>query len=83
MNEMIIDSTQTLDESARANRPNGLYETNLNLRQRGAGVCFVLEESLYQRAKINPLATAGVLIGGSVALAAWLNTRKNQRVEHF
>ncbi len=79
----MIDSMQNSGEPAKTNRPDGLYETNSNLRERGAGDRFVLEESLYQRAKINPLVTAGVLIGGSVALAAWLNSRKNQRAEHF
>ncbi len=83
MNEKIIDSMQNSGEPAKTNRPDGLYKTNSNLRERGAGDRFVLEESLYQRAKINPLVTAGVLIGGGVALAAWLNSRKNQRAEHF
>ena len=74
---------QNSGEPAKKNRPDGLYKTNSNLRERGAGGRFVLEESLYQRAKINPLVTAGILIGGGVALAARLNSRKNQRAEHF
>jgi hypothetical protein len=44
----------------------------------------VLEESLYQRAKLNPILTSAVLIGGSVALAAWLNSRSgNQSSNNF
>ena len=79
MNEMMIDSMQNSGESPKANRSDGLYETNSNLRERGAGERFVLEESLYQRAKIHPLVTAGILLGGGVAVVALLNSRTEQK----
>lgn len=79
MNELMIDSMQNSGESAKANRPDGLYETNSNLRERGAGERFVLEDSLYQRAKIHPLVTAGILLGGGVAVAALLGSRTEQK----
>lgn len=77
MNESMIDSMQNSGEPAKA-RPDGLYETNSNLRERGAADRFVLEESLYQRANIHPIVTAGVLLGGGLALAAWLNSKTGQ-----
>jgi short-subunit dehydrogenase len=75
MNEMFIDSAQNSGEPAPAVRPHGLYESNSKLNQRGAHERMVLEESPYQRAKIHPLVTAGVLLGGGVALAAWLGSK--------
>jgi hypothetical protein len=43
---------------------DGLYETNSRLRQRGAQKRFVIEDSLYQRAKLHPAVAAGILLGG-------------------
>lgn len=79
MNESMIDSMQNSGEEPRSNRPDGLYETNSNLRERGAADRFVLEESLYQRANIHPIVTAGVLLGGGLALAVWLNSKTEQK----
>lgn len=79
MNELMIDSLQNSGESVKANRPDGLYKTNSNLRERGAGDRFVLEDSLYQLAKIHPLVTAGILLGGGVAVAALLGSRTEQK----
>jgi short-subunit dehydrogenase len=75
MNEMMIDSAQNSGTSAKAHRPDGLYETNSNLRQRGAEERFVLEDSLYQRANLHPYITAGLLLGGGAALAAWIASK--------
>ncbi len=75
MNEMIINSAQNSGEAAQANRPDGLYETNSKLQQRGAKERFVFEGSIYQQAKIHPLITTGILIGGGFALAAWLGSK--------
>ncbi len=81
MNELIIDSAQNSGEPAAANRPDGLYETNSNLRERGAKDRFVLEDSLYQRAKIHPLVTAGIFLAGGAAVAAFLGSRKSKNDE--
>lgn len=76
MNESMIDSMQNAGESAKTNRPDGLYETNSKLSERGAQERFVLEESLYQQAKIHPFVSTGILLGGGIALAAFLGSRK-------
>ena len=76
MNEMIIDSAQNSGEPAKTNRPDGLYETNSKLMERGSKDRFVLEESLYQRAKIHPLVSTGILLGGGILLAGFLGSRK-------
>jgi short-subunit dehydrogenase len=79
MNEMVIDSMQNSGEPAAANRPDGLYETNSKLQERGAKARFVLEESLYQRAKLHPLAFGALAVGGVVALGAILNSRSKAK----
>ncbi len=78
MNESMIDSMQNSGRRTDSNRPDGLYETNSNLRERGAGDRFVLEESLYQRASIHPLLTAGLLVGGGLLAASLLNSKKSK-----
>jgi len=55
MNEMIIDSAQNSGEASIINRHDGLYHTNSKLRERGLSDRFVLEDSLYQRAKFTRL----------------------------
>ena len=51
------------------------------LRERGAEDRFTLEESVYQRAKVHPFVTTGVLLGGGLALAAFLGSRKSKTSE--
>lgn len=48
-----------------------LYESHSDLSERGDYDGLVLEESVYQRAKLNPLATSAILIGGA-ALTAFI-----------
>ena len=79
MNEMIINSAQNSGEPATANRPDGLYETNSKLRERGAKSRFVLEDNLYQRAKIHPLVFGALAIGGGVAAAALIGSARNRK----
>ena len=74
--ELTIDSSQNSGEPARSDRPDGLYEPNSHLKERGDGDRFVLEDSVYQRAKVHPLVTAGLLLGGGAAVAAWIGSRK-------
>ena len=78
MNEMMIDSAQNSGEPAHRNRHDGLYETNSNLRQRGEEDRFTLEESVYQRAKMHPLITTALAIGGGAAIAALLTNQKSK-----
>lgn len=72
-------STQQKASPEKGNRPDSLYETHSDLRERGDYNGFVFEESLYQRAKLNPLLTSAILIGGAAALAA-LFANKQKRV---
>jgi len=75
MNQSMIDSMQNSDEPAPPNRSDGLYDTNSRLAERGAQDRFVLEHSLYQRAKLHPALTATIAVAGGVALAAWLGSK--------
>lgn len=75
MQEKVIDSAQNSGEPSVINRHDGLHKPNSRLRERGSTERFVLEESLYQRAKIHPLLTASLLAGGGVALAALVGSR--------
>ena len=57
----------------------GLHESRSDLRERGKYEGFVFEESLYQRAKLNPVVTNALLIGGAAALTALLIQRRNNK----
>ena len=70
--EATIDTMQNKGEPAMPNRPDGLYQTNSNLRERGSEERYVMETSPYVKAQMHPLLTAGLLLGGGVALAALL-----------
>lgn len=78
MNELTIDSSQNSGEPAKANRPDGLYDTNSNLRERGDENRFTLEESVYQRAKIHPILTGALAVGGGLAAAALIYSLKSK-----
>lgn len=75
MNESMIDTMQNSGEPAAANRSDGLYDTNSRLSERGAQDRFVLEHSLYQKAKLHPAVTATLAVASGVALAAWLGSK--------
>ena len=77
MNEMLIDSMQNSGEPAKANRENGLYETNSDLRMRGAEDRFVLEHSIYQESKLHPYISTALLIGGGLGVAWLINSMKS------
>jgi short-subunit dehydrogenase len=79
-NEMMIDSMQNSGKPAKENRPDGLYDTNSNLSERGSDERFVLERSLYQEANMHPLVTTGLVVAGGIALAALLRSRYSQNV---
>ena len=77
-NESTIDSMQNSGEPSVINRRDGLHQTNSKLRERGFDDRYVMETSVYQKAKMHPLLTAGLLAGGSLAVAAFLNSRKTR-----
>ncbi|HEY0462039.1 MAG TPA: SDR family oxidoreductase [Pyrinomonadaceae bacterium] len=76
VNEMMIDSFQNSGEPARQNRSDGLYDTNSNLRERGARERYVVETSVYQESKLHPLITGALAVGAGLGIAAWLSSRK-------
>lgn len=78
LNEKMIDSMQNSGEPSVINRHDGLHQTNSKLNERGSSPRFVLEKSLYQRANIHPLLTAGLLVGGGLAVAALVASRKTK-----
>ena len=73
--EAVGESMQNSGEPSSAGRRDGLHETNSQLRERGSADRFVMETSVYQKAKIHPLLTAGLLAGGGIALAAYFGKR--------
>lgn len=70
------ESQQDSGQPRNPNRHDGLYETNSNLRERGSQERFVMEESVYQRAKIHPYLTGAIAIGAGLGLAALFGSRK-------
>jgi short-subunit dehydrogenase len=66
---------QKSEPNTRYGKDTGLAETQSDLRERGNYNGVVFEESLYHRARMNPLITGAVLLGGSLALATWLNSK--------
>lgn len=83
MNESMIDSRQNSGKKAEPNRPDGLYQTNSKLHQRGSDDRFVLENSLYQQTKLHPVMTGMLMAGGSALLAALFTTKKAGRRTGF
>ena len=73
--ELTGESQQDSGKPSDPNRPEGLYETHSDLRQRGSQDRFVMEDSLYQRAKIHPLISSVLAIGAGLGIAALLNSR--------
>jgi len=73
--ELTGESQQNSGKPSDPNRPEGLYETHSDLRERGAQERFVMEDSLYQRAKIHPVISSLLAIGAGLGIAALLNSR--------
>jgi len=74
ISEMTIDSMQNSGRPAMPNRPDGLHSTNSQLRERGNEDRYVVETSPYVTAKMHPLLTAGLAVGGGLAIAALWNS---------
>lgn len=73
--EMVAEPSQNSGEPAAPDRRDGLHQTNSDLRERGSMDRFVMETSVYQKVKMHPMLTAGLLAGGGLALAAFLGKR--------
>lgn len=71
-----IDQMQNAGTPKPADRPDGLYETNSKLEERSPKIEFMFERSVYQKAKMNPFVVGAVAVGGSIALAALLGSKK-------
>lgn len=76
MQEWTAPLVQNSGKPAEASRPDGLHQSNSQLRERGAQDRFVLEHSVYQKAMFHPVLTAALAVGGGLALAAWLGSRE-------
>jgi short-subunit dehydrogenase len=74
LNEMTIDSMQNSGKPAMPNRPDGLYSTNSKLKERGDDSRYVVETSPYVTSKMHPWLTAGLAVGGGLAIAALWNS---------
>ena len=73
--ESMAESMQNSGEPSTMNRRDGLHATNSQLRERFSSDRFVMEASVYQKAKMHPLITAGLLAGGGIAIATYLGKR--------
>jgi short-subunit dehydrogenase len=73
--ESMAESMQNSGEPSTVNRRDGLHETNSQLRERFGKDRFVMETSVYQKAKLHPLITAGLLAGGGIAIASIFGKR--------
>lgn len=73
--EHTMISAQQKSEPTNPNRPESLHDTNSDLRERGSYEGFVMEESLLQRARLNPVVTGAILVAGGLALATLLSRR--------
>ncbi|MBT2557653.1 SDR family oxidoreductase [Hymenobacter sp. ISL-91] len=61
------------DQADRRNRPSGLYEGAGQLQERGNYPGRTREISTYTKAKLNPAATAAIVAGTGLAVAAIIN----------
>lgn len=75
MMERSIDSSQNSGKPRRANRRDGLYESNSNLRERDPKYKVMFEESPMQRLYLNRLVTGALLGGAAIGLALYLNSK--------
>jgi short-subunit dehydrogenase len=77
MEAALFDIQQT-DEPSPAGRRDGLYDSTEDLRERGGYDGHVAESSLYTKASLHPLVTGALLLGSSLALAAWWRSCQRQ-----
>jgi short-subunit dehydrogenase len=70
MEAALFDIQQT-DKPSGEDRSEGLYNASEDLRERGGYEGHVAESSLYTKATLHPIVTSVLLLGSSLALAAW------------
>jgi short-subunit dehydrogenase len=75
MEATLFDLQQT-DKPSPEDRSDGLFDASEDLRERGGYQGHVAESSLYTKAALHPLVTSAVLLGSSLALAAWWRTKR-------
>lgn len=83
MNELTIDSSQNSGKPANRNRGDGLYDTNSNLRERGAPERFTLETSVYQKSKMHPYVTGALALGAGLGIAALLSQSRKKYTDGY
>jgi short-subunit dehydrogenase len=76
MMEKDMSDRQKKDEPKPSSRPDGLYQSQSALQERGDYEGLVLENSLIQQVKLHPLLAGAALLGGGIALTALLSNRK-------
>jgi short-subunit dehydrogenase len=76
MMEKDMSDRQKKDEPKPSFRPDGLYQSQSALQERGDYEGIVLENSLVQQVKLHPLLAGAALLGGGIALTALLSNRK-------
>jgi short-subunit dehydrogenase len=77
--EMTGASQQDSGSPSQPNRPEGLYETHSDLRERGKQERYVMEDSLYQRAKIHPVMSSLLALGAGLGIAALVSSRASKQ----
>ncbi len=75
---MTGESQQNSGKPSDPNRPDGLYETHSDLRERGSEERYVLETSVYQKAKIHPVVTGALAVGAGIGIAALVSSIKSK-----
>lgn len=81
MMERSIDSSQNSGRPRPANRQDGLYESNSNLRERDPKYKVIFEDSPMQRAYLNPLVTGALLGGAAIAVTLFLNSKNKANTD--
>jgi hypothetical protein len=74
--EKDMSKRQLKDVPKPSSRPDGLYQSQSALQERGDYEGMVLENSLLQQAKLHPLLAGAIVLGSGLALTALLGNRK-------
>jgi hypothetical protein len=75
--EWTMTRMQQSDEPPRPLEENGLDKASGNLEERGGGITYVSESSLYTKASLHPVLTTALLLGAGLAFAAfWRPTQE-------
>lgn len=75
--EAALFDIQQSEKPSPEERRDGLYNATEDLRERGGYEGYVAETSVYTKASLHPLVTGAILLGSSLALAAWWRAGNN------